>query len=229
MKRMTVFYAIGDIHGEFERLVELHGRIHDYHIAFHAGARRVLVHLGDYVDRGPDSASVVDYLMRLEGEDCVCLQGNHEVMMVGAHEGYRVDWWRGHGGAQTMESYADYPGARPPKGHIDWLRGLPNWWHCEEERLVFVHAMIDPDSFPAVRDPALHLWGRQERFFDSGQWINPALDNYRVLHGHTPTEDGKPETSSDGRRINVDTGACYGGPLSAAIIAPNERVQFLSI
>src|SRR5262249_30232714 len=107
--------------------------------------------------------------------------------------------------------------------HVDWIRALPVM--LRRETFVFVHAGIDPWRFPNEGDE-VKLWTRSRAFFDSAEWPStPELDGVVVVHGHTPTDDFRPDVSP--RRINIDTGACYGGPLTCAVLAPSEAPRFL--
>jgi len=120
----------------------------------------------------------------------------------------------------------DHGHGAPLKCHLDWLDNLPTRFVTDDKRHVFVHAGIDPVSYPETTD-TIHMWTRSHQFFESQAWDNKALENTIVVHGHTPTEDSYPDISVDSRRINVDTGACYGGPLTAVVIAPNDKPHFL--
>src|ERR1700761_1193263 len=106
-------FAIGDIHGRldlFERALAA--------IAARAGAAsHTVVCLGDYVDRGPDSAGVIARLIDLEGPDFVCLKGNHEAMMIAAFvpgQDGEMALWKSNGGRETLESYGGRRGGPPP-------------------------------------------------------------------------------------------------------------------
>ena len=109
--------------------------------------------------------------------------------------------------------------------HVDWMRALPTMVVDGDAGVVFVHAGIDPDKFPMCED-AVHMWTRTSQFFESTSWDNPSLENMLVVHGHTPTVDAQPDVSDDGRRLNLDTGAVYGGALSAAAIVGGKVAQF---
>ncbi|MCA8902179.1 MAG: serine/threonine protein phosphatase [Hyphomonas sp.] len=216
--------AIGDIHGEAGRLDALHAAIFDHHRLLYPEARLTLVHLGDYVDRGPDSCGVIETLMKLEGRDdltSICLKGNHEEMMLDALIAGETDgMWMRSGGAETMASYhrRDFP--EVPKGHRNWLKSLPVHHILEDRKLLFVHAGIAPGRWPEL-DEQVALWTRARRFFDVTQWDNPALEGWTVVHGHTPTGDFCQDVQGDPpRRINIDTGAVYGGKLTAALFGP---------
>jgi serine/threonine protein phosphatase 1 len=226
-----VYYAIGDVHGEAEKLAQLHDFIRED--AVRLGVAPFFVHLGDLVDRGPDSRAVVARIMAL-GDEGVCIRGNHEEMMLGAiqrGEGMSEYSWATNGGDQTIAAYERANGSADDwrqaidREHVRWMRGLPSIWRDEERRIAFVHAGIDPKTFPAC-DEEIRLWTRSHKFFDPGRWPErPELEGLLVVHGHTPTHDFEPHVNP--RRINVDTGACYGGPLTAVVLAPDEEPRFL--
>jgi serine/threonine protein phosphatase 1 len=91
--------------------------------------------------------------------------------------------------------------------------------------LVFVHGGIDPNTFPECSDE-VRMWTRSTKFFRSEHWPErEELHDLLVIHGHTPTDDFEPDVQR--RRINVDTGACFGGALTAAVLAPGEAPRFL--
>ncbi|MFP7569544.1 metallophosphoesterase family protein [Marivita sp. S2033] len=230
-------YAIGDIHGQLRlldkalRWIEADGG-HDARIVF----------LGDYVDRGPDSRGVLDTLVtgRAEGQDWICLKGNHDRffewflhpdgprtdphLLVGYH-------WFHHniGGLETIQSYGmgRPDGVRQrdlaralhevvPEEHKDFLRGL-KLWH-RQENYFFVHAGIRPGVSLEQQDEHDLLWIRSE-FHD-----DPRGHGAVVVHGHTPVD--RPERYSN--RINLDTGAGYGRPLSVAVFEGDEVFNLTS-
>ncbi|MEM5515626.1 metallophosphoesterase family protein [Henriciella sp. AS95] len=232
-----IIYAIGDVHGEAEMLDKLHAAIFARHEREHPRARLKLIHLGDYIDRGPDSCGVIETLMKLEGRDdveVVNLRGNHEQMMLDAyedgasHNGARMHWLM-NGGDATLESYAHRGFEDPPQSHMQWLHQLPSLYLENERKIAFVHAGVDPKSFPNC-DRRIHLWSRSPRFYDPTRWDNGELKGWQVVHGHTPTKDFEPQAAgAPARRFNLDTGAVYGGQLSAGIFAPGKEVEFLSV
>ena len=234
-----IYFAIGDVHGEAQKLRDLHLAILD-RIAFEGRAAKI-VHLGDYVDRGPDSRGVIEQVMALEARfdrdpavEVISLMGNHEQMMLDAYDApdpaEAGTWWT-QGGSQTAASYAGGPGlgnagwrATIPSGHIKWLRKLPGLFRDEERGLVFVHAGIDPSRFPE-EDANIYLWTRSDRFFQQWQWPErDELNGLMVVHGHTP-KSFDPEIYP--HRINVDTGAVFGGPLTAVMLKDGARPEFL--
>lgn len=250
MTAETTYYAIGDVHGMAKSLESLHAII----LADHErrGGKAAVIHLGDYVDRGADSRGVIDLVLRLEQKAGAlssltvhALLGNHEQMMLDAFDaehGTAEEHWLMNGGADTVKSYTrgqgekaqgekaqggkQWRGAVDP-AHIDWLRDLPTMLVDETRKLVFVHAGIDPMTYPECKDE-IRIWTRSPRFFDPDRWPDrPELDGIRVIHGHTPTADFAPDVGE--RRINIDTGAVYGGKLTCVVLAPGEKAAFLTV
>ena len=230
----TVFYAIGDIHGRADKLETLHRRIDDKHAKYFSQLGGVIVHLGDYVDRGPDSYGVIERVMRLQENSpfsVVSLKGNHEQLMLdgsrpGEHRARSV--WLSNGGEATVKSYSANGFDEPCQHHLDWMAALPTLHWDRDAGYIFVHAGIDPRTFPHESDK-IRLWTRSRSFFDPSQWQSPDLQDMTVIHGHTPTETDHPEMAKNGRRINIDTGACFGGALTAAVLVPGRDVEFLQV
>jgi serine/threonine protein phosphatase 1 len=200
-------YAVGDIHGCLDLLSELLGRIE----ADAAGRARRLVFLGDYIDRGPDSAGVIARLRELqaaEPDHVVCLKGNHEDLMLRAFR--RPDIlpiWLQNGGDAALDSFGCDDPADIPAEVLAWVAALPTYW--EDERRAFVHAGLRPGRDRLDQSDRDRLWIREEFLganYDFGKL---------VVHGHTPRIDGRPELWP--HRVNLDTGAVYGGRLTAGI------------
>ena len=229
----VIYYAIGDVHGEIEKLDRLLEYIRED--ARRLGAAYRIVFLGDLIDRGPDSRGVVERAKSLcESGEAIAIKGNHEELMLHAcdqRESVGIYWWAENGGDETILSYVrvngyadDFREAIDP-AHISWLRGLPVMVRDETRGLVFVHGGIDPATFPNCSDE-VRMWTRSQKFFDPRRWPDrPELAGVIVVHGHTPTAGFEPEANHC--RINVDTGACFGGPLTAAVLAPGEGPRFL--
>ncbi|MBB4371355.1 serine/threonine protein phosphatase 1 [Bradyrhizobium sp. cir1] len=213
-------FAIGDIHGCFDELLTLLA-VCDLACP-EEDARFIFV--GDYIDRGPDSGRVVDFLIRRQADQerrFICLRGNHEEMLVRAADRHRSDrdlmnWW-GNGGEQTLESYGvDDPGDLPAE-HLAWFRQLP-LMHKDRHRL-FVHAGIRPGVPLSLQSPEDLLWIREP-------FLSSADDHgLLVVHGHTPVTSGRPDLRAN--RLNLDTGACFGGPLTAAAFSSRRRAPVM--
>lgn len=200
-------YAVGDVHGCFHLLRELLAEI-DRHAA---GRPRRYVFIGDYIDRGRDSAGVLALLREMQarpGAEVVCLKGNHEdLLMKALARPDLVPNWLFNGGNTTLASFrADGPAALPPDV-LRWIEELPTSF--EDERRCFVHAGLNPAHDRLSQSDHDRLWIR-EAFLgvehDFGKFI---------VHGHTPRQDGEPDLRR--HRVNIDTAAVYGGRLTAAV------------
>jgi len=223
-------YAIGDIHGQCEMLVAALQRIEA-----DGGPDARIVFLGDYTDRGPDSRGVIELLQRgkAEGRNWVTLMGNHDRMFSMFLEDYpRTDaellighhWLHPRiGGVETLASYGVdvvegdrtngvHARARSavPQQHLEFLAGLPS--HHQEAGLLFVHAGIRPGVALADQSENDKIWIRRE-FLD---YRNP--HPWLVVHGHTQV----PQPEHHGNRVNLDSGAGYGRPLTAALFEGRE-------
>jgi serine/threonine protein phosphatase 1 len=224
-------YAVGDVHGRLDLLVWLHELI-AADVAASGAQRKVVVYLGDYVDRGPDSRGVIDLLMRkpLTGFEHIYLLGNHEDYLLQFLENAAVGPnWCTYGGSETLASY----GVRPPSSftvragdfeiarlalaekippaHVAFMRGL-KLTHTEGGYL-FVHAGVKPGVALAEQQAEDLLWIRNE-FLDSAEDFGVC-----VVHGHTIVE--APEERSN--RIGIDTGAFATGRLTALVLDGTER------
>lgn len=227
---MSVIYAIGDIHGRDELLDRLHARIEgDPHRSSESG-RPLVIHLGDYIDGGPQSDKVLDRLIRGSAIfDSISLLGNHEALMLACLDTDDRDvWWNwiSNGGDRTLaalgvsvragydpRSLAEALGS----GRIAWLRRLPIY-HVADPYL-FVHAGIVPGVPLKEQQVKDMLWIRT-RFLES-------RDNhgYIVVHGHTQTEE--PEVFHN--RIGIDTGAARPKKLTAVALEGTAPPRFLSV
>lgn len=232
---MTRLYAIGDIHGQLAKLRAAHARIAADRARTGDMAAPV-VHLGDLVDRGPDSRGVIAHLAQgiAAGHPWVALCGNHDLMfrdILAGDARTRPDHWLQEriGGRETLQSYGialeDHSGPQAaldaarvavPAAHRAFLDGL-RLWH-EGPGVLCVHAGIRPGVALAAQDIEDLCWIREE--FHRETAPHPWL----VVHGHTPVA----QATHYGNRVNIDTGAGFGRALSAAVIEDGAAVWLLA-
>jgi serine/threonine protein phosphatase 1 len=218
---MSLTYAIGDIHGALHKLQSLLARCE----AHADGRPATFVFVGDYIDRGPESSGVIRFLIELEAKmpgHVVALMGNHEAMALAVIDGTTpAANWLSQGGAATLRSYDVAHASELPREHVDWMRSLR--LSRDDGRRFFVHAGIDPQLPLAAQDEFDLLWIREPFLFDDRDY------GRLIVHGHTPLLDGKPDLR--GNRLNLDTGAVFGGPLTAAVFADaaTPPVEFLQV
>ncbi|GJL94955.1 MAG: metallophosphoesterase [Hyphococcus sp.] len=223
-------YAIGDVHGCADELDKLLDKI-EADASGHNNTR--IIFLGDYVDRGPDSKGVLDRLIALkEQRPCtIFLKGNHEALMLDFLEHpedmmHWLDW----GGQETLQSYdiRDIAGRsnkalgaalreKMPDTHIEFLNAL-TLTHLAGDYL-FVHAGVRPDVALDDQTEEDLIWIRK-RFHNTPE--DKRLEQ-TIVHGHQPVK--KP--MDKGWRIDVDTGACWSGMLTAVVLEGTTR-RFIS-
>lgn len=198
-----MLFAIGDVHGHHLKLIRLMELCRAFAEA--KGERHVsYVLLGDYVDRGPDSAGILDWLVSRPA-NVHAIAGNHEDMMLHAVEGGEpLIRWLANGGSDTLRSYGKSDLLEIPRAHLDLVAALPLF--LDDGLRLFVHAGIDAAS-PEAREPGILLWTRKHPPDDA------PLARF-LVHGHTPTKSGRPDLRPN--RLNLDTGAGWGKRLSAA-------------
>ncbi|MAJ60550.1 MAG: hypothetical protein CBC48_11325 [bacterium TMED88] len=224
-----MLYAIGDIHGELERLEVLLDSLPLTH-----GDR--FVFLGDYIDRGSESRAVIDRLIALEQEyPCVFLLGNHESMLLD-FLGYEGPAYCGgsallsNGGDKTLAEYGffDLPiSARSsfslPHRHEEFFRRL-KLYHAEADYL-FVHAGLDPRQLDrSSAESALHHCRVEHLLWNRTSPSRPHSLGITIIYGHTPSEDMEVRWNVP-FSIGIDTGAVYGGPLTALRLPDFEVFQ----
>lgn len=231
-----VGYAVGDIHGRSDLLADmialLEARsIEDTRLA----GPPIVVFLGDYIDRGHDSAGVIAMLAAGQPRHCECrfLRGNHEQSLMAFLENPLANrGWLLQGGAETVMSYgvrpppfngsagvwraaADELRARMPAAHLDFLNNLERY--VELGDYAFVHAGVDDTRSLADQTDEVLYWSR-EAFMASKRPFS-----HRIVHGHTPVD----RPFADARRVAVDTGAYASGILTAARFE-GEAVSFVT-
>ncbi|MCP4933438.1 MAG: serine/threonine protein phosphatase [bacterium] len=227
----TRIYAIGDIHGCHDLLKILLDQIAAHDLTLPRIETKILVFLGDYVDRGENSKAVIDILLNNcpQGYETVFLKGNHEEMLLNAlNDKGTAGFWLRNGGRQTIASYG-FPGAvnhdeftqeqlmeefrgRLPQEHLAFLANLQLTYECGD--YFFTHAGIHPDK-PLDQQEERHLLWIRDPFLFSKEDFGKV-----IVHGHTPTRD----VDNVKNRIGIDTAAVYGGKLTALMLEASKQI-----
>lgn len=222
-------YAIGDIHGRYDLMIDLLRRI-EQHMRSLPPAKGVhILFLGDLIDRGPDSREVLDYVHDLQqrSEQVIVLPGNHEDAMLRALDGdlSTLRIWLGVGGAETIRSFGlDVPSADDdlraflpklaaaiPREHVRWLKKLPVT--AQSGDYFFCHAGIRPGVALKRQTRTDLLWIRED-------FLEDATDHGAVIvHGHSISA----EVQVRRNRIGIDTGAYRTGALTALYLEDDQR------
>jgi len=199
---MGNLYAIGDIHGCFDKLKALLAKIDA------DPERDELVFLGDYIDRGPSSYEVVDHLIQLQKRmpAIVFLKGNHEEMFTQYLSGMDRHLFVMNGGQATLESYmknkVHSDGNLIPTPHLHFFSSLRLYYQTPD--FIFVHAGLR-DGVPLELQRSEDLLWIRDAFISSRHDFGK-----RVIFGHTPFNNPLVEPN----KIGVDTGAVYGNRLT---------------
>jgi len=218
-------FAIGDIHGCLKQLVSLQDKIFNY--PKYKKESDVIIYLGDYIDRGPNSKDVIQHILKLQKEkiNSIFLMGNHEQIMIDFvfNKINNLRYWLNLGADQTFKSYnievADFIKDGFGDDKIDRLRSvLLNELSNEHihflnnlklsysiGKYLFVHAGINPEKVLKDQDKMDFLWSRSDQFFDKNFKFEQI-----VVHGHTPEN----EIVNYPYRINIDTGCFFSAKLS---------------
>mgnify|MGYP001313739174 CR=1 FL=1 len=215
-------YAIGDVHGCHDALMELLDIIYADHGRAQAVPAAKLIFLGDYVDRGPQTRDVLELLSGgLRGSfGAEFLMGNHERMMLDALGGddQKMLAWMFNGGSAVLSSYGlarsdhiDDLAAAMPQAHGAFLARLKLTVSYGD--YLFVHAGVRPTRALETQDPNDLIWIREPFLSHQGP-----LGKF-IVHGHTP----QPEPVIRANRIGIDTGPFFGGPLTALVLEGTTR------
>ena len=225
-------YAVGDVHGRLDVLGPLLRDIAEDALAERPDHRPLLVFLGDYVDRGPDSRGVIDLILQMQAWqkfEVRALKGNHEeALLQFLDEPAFGATWLEHGGAATLASYGVQPPAQRtdpqawkpvrdafaealPAEHLAFYQDLELM--ITEGDYAFVHAGVRPGVALADQAERDLLWIRQEFLAERGRFEKV------IVHGHTPMET--PQLTPT--RLGVDTGAYATGVLTAVRLHHEEQ------
>lgn len=208
-------YAISDIHGCYKELLEL---LHKLTIT----PETLIIFMGDYVDRGPQSKEVIDLIISLREQCCVVtLKGNHEDMMYEAlvnNSDRDVKMWMTNGGYQTLLSYGDIETVLADirelpetlKKHLNFIKTLELYY--ETDTHIFVHASPGLNT-PIDEQPEEHLIWRRPQSGDEEFGYNHSSGK-TIVSGHTAQSAGVPRFLSD-KNILIDTGCFFTGVLTA--------------
>jgi serine/threonine protein phosphatase 1 len=226
-------YAVGDIHGQLDLLTTVSDMI-EANEMLSTPARTVVIFLGDYIDRGPQSRGVIDFLLRWRpgNIETVFLRGNHEDMLLNAlHTPDMFHVWAMNGGLATALSYGvgfdpnHNPKSDPrgiisqldaalPPAHRHFLENLPIGLEIGD--YLFVHAGVRP-GVPLDRQSDLDCLFIRDEFLDYRGSFGKV-----IVHGHTPASE--PEVLPN--RIGIDTGAVFTGRLTALCLEGSEQRFF---
>ncbi|MCP4182721.1 MAG: serine/threonine protein phosphatase [Hyphomicrobiales bacterium] len=239
--RPDLIYAIGDVHGCYDLLLDLENLI--INDADGVIGSKLIIMLGDYVDRGLRSREVIDHLIARppSGFERICLAGNHEQMMSDFYNNPWGVWpWLEYGGDDTLASYGIFEihnlknrnlelalKSCIPEGHVEFIDRLPSLLATPD--FVFVHAGLRPNIPLSQQNDADLLWIRGDFMNSESLKIASSKEfaleqNVRIVHGHIPNDE--PVVSNT--RICVDTGAYMSGELTALKIKSNGDISFLS-
>jgi serine/threonine protein phosphatase 1 len=187
-------YVIGDVHGCAKTLAALVYR------GIKPKPKDSLYFLGDYVDRGPDSKTVLDLIMGWQ-EVCavgeiVCLRGNHEELMLHGYNNPDSVWmqvWDNNGKEPTLNSF---PNKQVDEKYFEFIRSMPLVVHVDGYYLA--HAGIENIHRPLLSNPEILLWDRE---------ITPSL--HKVIVGHTPQSIEQIQASLLTNKIIIDGGCVF--------------------
>ena len=221
-------YVVGDIHGRLDLLEQLLEKI-EADIASSKARKVLIVFVGDLIDRGPNSAQVVERLRTYSHPRvrAVFLLGNHEevLLRILAGEADLIAKWRWFGGDECLKSYGldsealvgmsdenalKLIGEAIPREHVEFLESFDD--SCRFGDYLFVHAGIRPGIEIDQQRQSDLRWIREPFLIDDTD------HGFVVVHGHTIS----PEVEVRSNRIGIDTGAYKTGILTALVIEGTE-------
>lgn len=199
---MSKKWVIGDIHGCVKTMISL---IED---KIQPTTDDRIYFVGDYIDRGPNSKGVIDYIMmmRLNGYRVTTLRGNHEDMMLGAYSDRSlIQGWFYNGGLSTLNSFGIQEVRAVQGQYLSFLDSLD--YYVELDDFIIVHAGLNFNIPNPLEDKHAMMWIRNEAIDIS------KVGNKRIIHGHTPVSVSKikEELASHNDTIDLDSGCVYHG------------------
>lgn len=214
------YIAIGDIHGCFHSMKALLDKLEPYY-------DRQFVFVGDYIDRGPGSKQVVDYLLDFQEKvDCVFLRGNHEQMLLDAFHKDEKRIWMMNGGLATLQSYEADEKFSLPERHQEFYENTKLYY--DTENYFFVHAGLSPaktiaESIKDSDEIQEFLWERSHLNAFETSWEKT------VVFGHTP----RPKPLEKENMIGIDTGCVFDrvgyGRLTAVKLPEEEFIDQVAL
>jgi serine/threonine protein phosphatase 1 len=237
-------YAVGDVHGCKSLLLDIVSLIEQDAAHFPDAPKIVL--LGDVIDRGPDSAGVLDYLTGAQQAQWIqSILGNHERMMLSFFAAPKQNLgWLDLGGFETLRSYGlaltaqdaaemtqrrlvQTLTAHVPEAHLDWLAALPHGYrfNLNNEDFLLVHAGYDAALSDSAQHEDVLLWGREPSAAGSALGRNSQPAPFRSVQGHKIVS--QPDVFA--RCIQIDTGAWQSGKLSALRLISGCSPELISL
>ena len=239
--RPDLIYAIGDVHGCYDLLLDLENQI--VNDAEGLEGSKLILMMGDYVDRGPRSREVIDHLIAEppSGFERICLAGNHEQMMSDFYNHPKsMLAWLEYGGGDTLASYGIFEIEKlknreleyllkscVPEEHIEFIDRLSSLLATPD--FVFVHAGLRSNKLLSQQNDSDLLWMQSDLMDSENLEITFSEEfaleqDVRIVHGHLPSD----EPVVTATRIGVDTGAYMSGILTALKIRSDGDISFLS-
>lgn len=212
-------FAIGDIHGCFKQLVTMIEK------KIKLTSEDAIVFLGDYIDRGPQSKEVLDYIiaLRSKGYNIIALLGNHEDMLLNALHDYRYEAsWLYNGGISSLRSFNAESAQEIVNKYEEFFKSLHHYYIIDN--YIFVHAGFNDKIRNIFDDKQQMLWSRQENF------EHPMLTGKTVIHGHSviKKDDCQKQIDNNSVVINIDTGCVFkdmeGCGVLTAVLLPDKRL-----
>lgn len=193
-------FAIGDIHGCFHSLTELI----EQRIQIRKDDK--IVFLGDYIDRGPHSKDVIDFIIGLrdDGFEIIPLLGNHEAMLLDAYMNKgRLSQWLLYGGSETLNSFRIKHIREMEPKYVRFFKELVYYYPFE--KFLFVHAGFNDEANNPFEDEYHMIWERSEKY------QHPIFLHKTIVHGHSPIPESQCRNllSANNQVLNIDTGCVY--------------------